>query len=175
MVHSHHRCPICKVASPSGAWNLNTLALCKSREQKRGFKKIQMARGTNRAYECPHCGELSAIKNITDLHKDDLKPGDHISMDGNDIVDAPKAPIVIGPGKPIAGWEELALEVSRTHRLEIDLEGGNGWVIPNEPGKEHYLHTHTFYGTGYLEQTKMLQDCGFYVVLANWDAEGSER
>lgn len=34
-----------------------------------------------------------------------------------------------------------------------------------------YLSTHTFYGNNYQHSTKMLQQCGFDVQLANWDAD----
>ena len=78
--------------------------------------------------------------------------------------------------KYIQDWEELQHETSPTHKLEIDPEYGSGWVRPLE-GEEklgvntHYLSTHTFYGMNHEYSTKILQDCGFNVILANWDAE----
>lgn len=79
--------------------------------------------------------------------------------------------------KYIKDWKELKEETSPTHILEIDVEGGNGWVEPKNIDKEswegrHYLSTHTFYGGFHEYSTKLLQSCGFNVVLANWDEIG---
>lgn len=78
--------------------------------------------------------------------------------------------------KQITNWEELSkVPDSKTHRLKITPEEGNGWIIPLIPkdtfldGRE-YLSTHTFYGKTYEYSTKLLQDCGFDVKLSNWDA-----
>ena len=69
-------------------------------------------------------------------------------------------------------WADLAeVPESETHRLEIDVEGCNGW-IHRKDGKEYmgkYLSTHTFYGSSYRYSTKLLRRCGFAVTLANWD------
>ena len=75
--------------------------------------------------------------------------------------------------KEIANWIELAeVPDSKTHRLEIIPEEGSGWVRPindsNDTGQ--YLSTHTFYGKTHKYSTKLLQGCGFDIVLANWDA-----
>ena len=76
--------------------------------------------------------------------------------------------------KLISTWKELAECTSETHILEIDVKGGNGWILPktvNDWKDEHYLSTHTFYGKNYRESTSLLQLCGFNVQIANWDAE----
>lgn len=80
--------------------------------------------------------------------------------------------------KYIKNWEELKDVTSPTHRLEIDVDCGCGWIYPknsddNSWEGKHYLSTHTFYGGGFNESsTKLLQSCGFNVVLANWDEIG---
>ena len=86
----------------------------------------------------------------------------------------------------IRNWQELkafATE-SKTHFLEI--EEYSGWIkvkdrskkklgksySRNIPYDDHYLSTHTFYGKGtYIQSTKVLQLCGFNVIIDNWDAE----
>jgi len=76
----------------------------------------------------------------------------------------------------IADWSELAtVPESETHRLEINVENCNGWVHkkgddPNET-LGRYLSTHTFYGTNHEGSTRFLQNCGFNVVLKNWDED----
>ena len=75
----------------------------------------------------------------------------------------------------ISTWAELAtVEESATHRLEIDIEGCNGWIHrKGSPDGEmgRYLSTHTFYGSTYAASTERLRRCGFDVTIANWDAE----
>ncbi len=73
----------------------------------------------------------------------------------------------------IANWIELAkVPDSKTHRLEIIPEEGSGWIKPlnNSNDLGQYLSTHTFYGSMHEYSTKLLQGCGFNVVLANLDA-----
>ncbi len=72
----------------------------------------------------------------------------------------------------IRHWADLAqVPESAAYRLDIDVEDGNGWIKdkskPNALG--HYLSTHTFYGSTHVRSTRLLQRCGFNVVLANWD------
>lgn len=81
--------------------------------------------------------------------------------------------------KYIRSWKELAKAKSPTHNIQIDIDGCNGWIIPkgNREGDwvgEYYLSTHTFYGNGYKNSTKILQSCGFNVELANLDEEEQE-
>jgi len=81
--------------------------------------------------------------------------------------------------KVISSWEELSKEKSKTHYLEIDVDDCNGWIHPKVESDDyykdrHYLSTHTFYGSQYQESTKVLQSCGFDVILANWDAGTQE-
>lgn len=68
-------------------------------------------------------------------------------------------------------WYELAnVAESDTHRLEIEPESGNGWIISKATGEpDLYLSTHTFYGSEFQYSTKELQARGFNVELANWD------
>ncbi len=70
----------------------------------------------------------------------------------------------------ISNWDELAkVEESDTHRLEI--EDHCGWIYCKATGeREHYLSTHTFYGSKYQYSTAALQQYGFSVEIANWDA-----
>ena len=69
----------------------------------------------------------------------------------------------------IAGWEELR-EVKDSENYTIEFEEGNGWILDKKTKEtKHYLSTHTFYGGTYKYSTKILQECGFNVELANWD------
>jgi hypothetical protein len=77
--------------------------------------------------------------------------------------------------KLIKTWDELKKCRSETHYLEI--EDGCGWVHPkngnpNSWEGRHYLSTHTFYGKFHKESTRILQECGFNVEIANWDELG---
>lgn len=78
--------------------------------------------------------------------------------------------------KYIKNWNELKEEKSPTHIIEMDESGYCGWITPKiDDGSwknKHYLSTHTFYGGTNEYSTKILQECGFNVVLANWDKEG---
>jgi hypothetical protein len=79
----------------------------------------------------------------------------------------------------INNWDELKEFVekhpSKTHK--ITLNDCHGWIEELVPSKKsygwrYYLTTHTFYGKGmYLKSTKILQKCGFNVILDNWDAK----
>jgi len=76
----------------------------------------------------------------------------------------------------IKDWIELSrVPASKTHKLQITTEHGNGWIVPLIPndddfiGGKDYLSTHTFYGKTHIHSTKKLQACGFNIVLANWD------
>lgn len=82
--------------------------------------------------------------------------------------------------KFIKTWEELSKCTSETHELKVDLRYGNGFIISKDGSKNiHisddcitdrlYLSTHTFYGNKHEFSTKMLQQCGFNVILANWN------
>ena len=72
--------------------------------------------------------------------------------------------------KLIETWDELSkLEPSETHHL--DIEDHCGWILKNGSNElEHYLSTHTFYGSMHEFSTAILQECGFNVTLSNWDA-----
>lgn len=87
----------------------------------------------------------------------------------------------------IKDWEELAKipNESTTHILEVDVERCCGWLRAKnrKPYKrkynymrqayhlDHYLSTHTFYGSSYRWSTKLLRACGFDVEIDNWDKE----
>ena len=81
--------------------------------------------------------------------------------------------------KLIAGWKELAeLEPSPTHYLEIEVENCNGWLKEKGVGDDKlgvYLSTHTFYGSKFTHSTRLLQESGFNVQLANWDADNTQE
>jgi hypothetical protein len=75
----------------------------------------------------------------------------------------------------IKNWDELKDCKSDTHTLEVDdccgwirrkVDDGRGYFENN-----HYLSTHTFYGSCYESSTKLLQKCGFNVRLENWDKD----
>lgn len=83
----------------------------------------------------------------------------------------------------IHNWEELSkLPESETSLLEINLDMGNGYIIPKEektyiPSKDFmkqikniriYLNTHSFYERNYKDTEKMLQACGFDVEIVSW-------
>lgn len=74
----------------------------------------------------------------------------------------------------IRDWKELAtLGDSATHTLEIEVENCNGWIKAKDAREDTmgtYLSTHTFYGSKHAYSTRILQDAGFNVQLANWDA-----
>lgn len=75
-------------------------------------------------------------------------------------------------GELVRDWNDLAaLPESETHRLIIDVEGGNGWIKDKRNPKEmgHYLSTHTFYGGTHNYSSALLRRCGFQVTCANWD------
>lgn len=87
----------------------------------------------------------------------------------------------------IKNWDHLK-EVnpqSNTHILEVDEYSGhinciNGERIDEDYEKQiphlgHYLSTHTFYGLNYVTSTKIMQLCGFNVVIDNWDKNTCER
>jgi hypothetical protein len=85
----------------------------------------------------------------------------------------------------IRNWEELANipNESSTHILEVDMRMGHAHLLCKNPKPikkklsykrqayylDHYLSTHTFYGSCYKESEKILHICGFDVKLANWD------
>ena len=72
----------------------------------------------------------------------------------------------------IRNWTELAqVPESDTHRLEIDIKNGCGW-IKRKDGKRWfggYLSTHTFYGPSHHRSTLRLRECGFNITIDNWD------
>lgn len=87
-----------------------------------------------------------------------------------------KGELTLNKPKYIKDWNGLKDVESPTHAIEIDEDGGCGWIIPkvDDGGwkNRHYLSTHTFYGGTHEYSTKKLQECGFNVVLANWDEIG---
>lgn len=77
----------------------------------------------------------------------------------------------------IKDWVELSeVPDSPTHTLKINIRNGNGWVVRKgcvTPLHKIplYLTTHSFYGSQHTRISKRLQECGFNVELANWDAK----
>lgn len=79
--------------------------------------------------------------------------------------------------KIVKNWKELS-EVpneSKDYILKVDVAIGNGQLIPKDDDDDtklyHYLSTHTFYNDGHRQYaSKLLQDCGFDVELAEWEA-----
>jgi len=84
----------------------------------------------------------------------------------------------------IKNWEELKVipNESKSHILEVG--DYNGWLRAKNPRpyskrksyarqipyQDHYLSTHTFYGLKYISSTELMQQCGFNVIIDNWDA-----
>jgi hypothetical protein len=65
-------------------------------------------------------------------------------------------------------WDELKGCKSETHYLEI--EDCCGWIHSNtDKSFNKYLSTHTFYGGTNEYSTKILQKCGFNIIVDNWD------
>lgn len=80
--------------------------------------------------------------------------------------------------KVIKDWNDLIGLESEKYKLEIDVEGGCGWIVPKVETKEtekdyfrhhRYLSTHTFYGHHYKYSTETLKLFGFDVEICNWD------
>ena len=97
--------------------------------------------------------------------------------DSTEVGVALPQPCSATPPQFIPGWTELAqLPDSETHRLEIDLRGGNGWIKEkaNPEAFGHYLSTHTFYGLNHKHSTDVLRRCGWNVTCANWDAPNAK-
>ena len=70
--------------------------------------------------------------------------------------------------KLIKTWDELKDCKSETHELVIDEYRGH--ICDKKTGDYcHYLSTHTFYGSQYKNSTEILQECGFNVIIDNWD------
>lgn len=82
------------------------------------------------------------------------------------------------PPRKIGTWKELDGLVSDDgrYRIEVDLKGGNGHIVPTfeAPDDEYrnhswYLSTHTFYGATHKAYTQILRKFGFNVELVSWD------
>lgn len=88
----------------------------------------------------------------------------------------------------IKDWDDLKTKIpqeSETHVLEI--EDHAGWINVKKEHKreypldddtdyddkveyiDHYLSTHSFYGSTHAWTTERLQRCGFNVICGNWD------
>ena len=74
----------------------------------------------------------------------------------------------------VSNWDELR-NIPDSDHFKLDIEEYNGWIKCKETGDViQYLSTHTFYGTTYKMYQKTLNEHGFPVKLANWDAEESK-
>lgn len=85
----------------------------------------------------------------------------------------------------IRNWEELSKihNESNTHILKVDIEDCCAWLIAKYPKPyningdfieqanhlDHYLSTHTFYGSHCKCSTELLKVCGFDVEISNLD------
>lgn len=75
----------------------------------------------------------------------------------------------------IKTWDELdeycKSNPSETHVFKFDKY--SGWLKPKIKNDDDdwgtYMSTHTFYGLNYRESTEKFQECGFNVVVDNWD------
>lgn len=121
------------------------------------------------------------INNITfkrhisiDFCDDNHRSGITDYMTTNDSIDIS---LVVEPPTLIYGWEDLSkVPESHTHKIDIrDPKDCSGYIVSKfKDDHFNYLSTHTFYGYNckmYAESTKRLQDCGFNIVLDNWDKE----
>lgn len=72
--------------------------------------------------------------------------------------------------KKIKDWSDLVGLENENYKIEVNLEGGNGWIKPKNNKDEfgYYLSTHTFYEMWYEGSTKVLQSYGFDVELESW-------
>jgi len=64
MVFKLFTCPACNKTSKAGEWDMRTRVLCKTDKQKKMYRKIQAARGTDRWYVCPCCNEAIVVSKI---------------------------------------------------------------------------------------------------------------
>lgn len=77
--------------------------------------------------------------------------------------------------KLIRNWADLAKvpDSDAGYTLEIDVEGCHGWI--KKKGVDgwlgDYLSTHTFYGSNYLQSTRILRRYGFNITIDNWDKD----
>ncbi|MEG0898370.1 MAG: hypothetical protein RSF40_01490 [Oscillospiraceae bacterium] len=85
----------------------------------------------------------------------------------------------------IHDWEELdeTCNESDTHIVKINREAGNGWLkakyekaydcnkefLEQVKNQNIYLSTHSFYESQRKATTRILQECGFNVVLVDRD------
>lgn len=123
--------------------------------------------------QCSICGQFHD-DNVDECPNYYLKDFERASERVRPLFEFP--PIPKEEPKLIKDWAELKECTSPTHELEIDVEGGNGWIRRKgaDDSKEYpyYLSTHTFYGGQNAHSTKILQERGFNVVLVNWDEIG---
>jgi len=76
------------------------------------------------------------------------------------------------PHVEVRNWEDLSkLKPSATHRLEIDVEGCNGWIHAldkaawNALHGMEYLSTHAFYRSTWRETERKLLARGFNATI----------
>lgn len=68
------------------------------------------------------------------------------------------------------GWLDLAGLESEHYYIEVNHYYGCGWIkAKDEAMPDHYLTTHTFYGSNYKFYEQLLRSCGFNVELVSWD------
>jgi hypothetical protein len=79
--------------------------------------------------------------------------------------------LMMEPPQLISSWDELRDVKSQTHGIEIDKHSGHVTAKSGTDKYGCYLSTHTFYGMTHEQSTSNLQERGFNVKIANWDAE----
>jgi len=72
----------------------------------------------------------------------------------------------------IKGWEDLEmLPASETHYIRVKYGCTAEIRCLSDDSLAYYLDSDAFYRSFYERASKLLQDCGFRVTLANWDEE----
>ena len=126
---------------------------------------------------CIKCGHERTNNNKISKYKQEQISREAIQDDLQEKITLNISKGIINNPKYIKDWKELKDQTSPTHTLKIDIQYGCGWIEPKDADENswegrHYLSTHTFYGGTNEYSTKVLQSCGFNVVLANWDEIG---
>lgn len=90
--------------------------------------------------------------------------------------------------KLIKNWDELeeyTRGITTSTGWSFEYDDCSGYLQNNKNIEEnstkfgdnyHYMSTHTFYGMGqHLESTRIFQECGFDIELANWDKDTQDE
>ena len=120
--------------------------------------------------------DVATLKRYLSIEVEDSKNATGIldEMSSNDRIDISR---IVDEPKLIYGWEDLSkVPPSHTHIIDIeDPNDCNGHIRSKiKSNTFNYLSTHTFYGyktREYAASTRRLQECGFNIVLDNWDKD----